>query len=365
VADGAVVASGYVERVLERLDALPTVLHVLPPGEPTADSVDAAAAAMRDLERSFVVGVGGGSAMDTAKQAAAVACGPHGIEHYALGVAPWTGHHQVVVIPTTAGTGSEVTRTCIFTDRAGRKLWTWGEDLLPHLVLLDPAATATMPSAVTTACGLDAFVHAVEATTGRRSSTLVAAPALHAARLIVDHLPAAVADGDDLDARQAMQEAALLAGMAIDGGGTGIAHSIGHALGTLSGVPHGVAVAVGLAASMEWSVAGAGESYTQLADTLHCTVTELPARYLSLAEAVRLADAAARVEPVEASAEAVAATMVAAENQPMWANNSRRADDDERLALASATLQWWDRSVRPIRPDPAGSDVQNGETSSS
>ena len=184
-----------------------------------------------------------------------------GVEHYALGANPLPGHRPMVAIPTTAGTGAEVTRTCIVTDRDGRKVWTWGDELLPDLVVLDPASTVTMPSHVTAATGLDAFVHAIEAVSGRRSTALVTAPALHALRLVLDHLPIAVTQPDDLDARQAMQEAAFLAGLAIDGGGTGIAHSIGHALGTLAHVPHGVAVAIGLAAALEWNVDGAPGAY--------------------------------------------------------------------------------------------------------
>jgi len=356
VVDPSVMTGGYVERVIEHLDDLLVAVHVLDPGEPTAAGVDRAAAAVRAADRAVVVGIGGGSALDAAKQAAAVACGAHGIEHYALGANPWPeARYPSVAIPTTAGTGSEVTRTCIFTDRAGRKVWTWGDELLPDVVLLDPAATATMPRTVTTASGLDAFVHAVEACTGRRATASVVEPALRAARLVVDHLPAAVNDGpngNDLAARQGMQEAALLAGMAIDGGGTGIAHSIGHALGTLAGVPHGVAVAVGLAASLEWNIAGAAEAYVDIARALGCRASELPQAYDQLTRDALLAGAVARVGPLDVAAHVIAATMVAEENEPMWANNCRRADDDDRLALATATLDRWDAFCTS---QPAGS----------
>ncbi|MDQ3470332.1 MAG: iron-containing alcohol dehydrogenase [Actinomycetota bacterium] len=352
VVDAAVVTSGYVERVTDHLDGIDATVHVLGPGEPTAGAVDAAAHVVRAADRAVVIGVGGGSALDTAKQAAAAARGDEGIEHYALGAAPWPGdtatpkRHRIVAIPTTAGTGAEVTRTCIVTDRSGRKVWTWGDELLPDLVLLDPVATVTMPPAVTTASGLDAFVHALESCSGRRTAPLVAAPALHAARLVVDHLPTAVHNGTDLDARQAMQEAALLAGLAIDGGGTGIAHSIGHALGTLAHVPHGVAVAVGLAASLRWSVAGERRAYAAIASAIGCGVAELPARYDELTGAAQLAHAVARVGVLDVPAETLAATMVAEENRPMWENSSRRADDADRLLLAEATLERWHELCR-------------------
>src|SRR5262249_2734713 len=154
-------------------------------------------------------------------------------------------------------------------------LWTWGDEMLPDIVILDPSATVTMPAHVTTATGLDAFVHALEACSGQRRNGLSAAPATHAMRLVVEHLPRAVDSPGDLAARQGMQEAALLAGMAIDNCGTGIAHSIGHALGSLYHVPHGVAVAIGLRAALPWNVSGAGEAYEVAAAALDAKPAEL------------------------------------------------------------------------------------------
>ncbi|MBA3286885.1 MAG: iron-containing alcohol dehydrogenase, partial [Acidimicrobiia bacterium] len=335
VADGAVVASGYAGRIQAALAALDVChLHIVAPGEPTAQSVDDVAALVRAAGAPVVIGAGGGSALDTAKQAAAIAGAPHGIEHYALGANPLPVPAPVVAIPTTAGTGSEVTRTCIVSDAAGRKVWTWGDELLPVLVLLDPAATATLPPHLTAATGLDAFVHAVEAVTGRRSNAIVAGPALHAIRLVLEHLPAAVADGTDLEIRLAMQEAALLAGLAIDGGGTGIAHSIGHSLGTLTHVPHGVSVAVGLGAALAWNVAGAPEAFGTVADVIGRPVHELADAYRELLTACEFPAAVRLVGPLELEADELAATMIAVENRPMYDNNCRRADGAERVQLA-------------------------------
>ena len=344
IADEAVVASGYVARVGDALVGREVQVHVVPPGEPSAGSVDDAAAAVRQAVAPLVVGVGGGSALDTAKLAAvaAVAGSRGGVERYALGARPLPRGRAMVAIPTTAGTGSEVTRTCVVTDQRGRKVWMWGDELLPELVVLDPVATATMPAHVTAATGLDAFVHAVEAVTGRRSNALVTASALQAIRLVLDHLPAAVAQGGDLEVRQAMQEAALLAGLAIDGGGTGIAHSIGHALGTLAHVPHGVAVAVGLGAAFEWNVAGAPEAFGSIARSLGRSPSDLPEVYAALVQAAGLGAAVRRVGEVSVSAGDLATTMAAEENLPMLTNSCRRADDAERTELAERTLALWD-----------------------
>jgi alcohol dehydrogenase class IV len=354
IVDESAVANGYVDGILaalaDAMDDEPQLdRYVVPPAEPDSTSVDAAADLVRSAPQAIVIGVGGGSALDTAKQAAVVATAAMGVEHYALGAHPLPGHRLMVAIPTTAGTGAEVTRTCIVTDRVGRKVWTWGDELLPDLVVLDPASTVTMPAHVTAATGLDAFVHAIEAVSGRRSTALVTAPALHALRLVLDHLPIAVSQPDDLDARQAMQEAAFLAGLAIDGGGTGIAHSIGHALGTLGHVPHGVAVAIGLAAALEWNVDGAPEAYASAGLALGCPVVEIPDQLGELLSAAGLSVAVRRLPDLELEPDQLAAAMIAEENLPMYRNNCRPADDAERRHLAARTLAVW-RELRSGRP---------------
>lgn len=347
VADEAVVRLGYAARVEAALGELVDFrLHSVPAREPTSQSVDAAADAVRAVDAPVVIGVGGGSALDTAKLAAAIAAGPFGIEHYALGANALPVGPPVIAIPTTSGTGSEVTRTCVLSDHVGRKVWAWSDELLPRLVLLDPSATATLPPSITTATGLDAFVHAVEAVTGRRSHDAVAASAQRAIRLILDHLPAAVENGSDLVARQAMQEAALLAGLAIDEGGTGIAHSIGHALGTLAHVPHGVAVAVGLGAAIDWNIDGVPDAFESVATAVGVPVTALGEAYRELLEACEFASAVSRVGPLAVAPNALAATMIAIENQPMYDNNCRTVDDSARRDLATATLTLWDVMIR-------------------
>jgi alcohol dehydrogenase len=340
VLDESVVATGYIDRLLSVLNRVDEIrLHVVPPREPTSTSVDEAAAVVRQAGAAVVVGVGGGSALDTAKLASAVAGSSAGVESYALGASPLPAGRPVVAIPTTAGTGAEVTRTCVLTDRAGRKVWTWGDELLPARVVLDPDAVVTMPPEVAATSGLDAFVHAIEAATGRRTNAVVAAPALHAIRLIREHLPAAT--GGDPAARHEMQSAALLAGLAIDGGGTGVAHCIGHALGTLARIPHGLAVAIGLAAALPWNVDGAAEVYAPVAATFGRPVTGLVDAYAELVRAAGLPAAVNRVGALRVSSADLAAAMIAEENLPMYRNNCRVADAGERTELATATLRVW------------------------
>ena len=202
---------------------------------------------------------------------------------------------------------------------------------------------------VTTGTGLDAFVHAVEAATGQRRDERPAEPALRAAELVRDHLPAAVADGSDLRARAALQEAAYLAGTAIDGCGTGMAHAIGHALGSLYHVPHGVAVAVGLEAALTWNIEGAPSALGPVATALGVDLDGpdgLAASYRALWTSSGLPAAVATLPEVGLEPSAVAATIVTEENLPMVRNNCRPPTADDVRNLAERTVAVW-TAVRP------------------
>jgi len=339
IADQGVQATGYITRVLAALRPRPITLHVVAWGEPTLDSVDGAAEVVRAAGDAIVIGVGGGSALDIAKQAAVVGAGVGGVEPYLLCANPLPGRRPIVAIPTTSGTGAEVTRTCIVADRSGRKSWTWGDELLPDLVVLDPTAAATMPHAVTVGTGLDAFVHAIEACSGQRRNSVAAASAQRALSLVITHLPRVAVDGGDIGSRQAMQEAAYLAGVAIDNCGTGVAHSIGHALGSQYHLPHGISVAVGLRAALEWNVDGEPAAYADAATALSTDVEQIPTIFEALCADVGLRRALG--VDVSMSADDIANTMCAAENRPMLDNNARAVNDDERRMLAERTVQIW------------------------
>jgi alcohol dehydrogenase len=343
IADQAMVEGGYTQKIKESLKKYPVGEHIVPAGEPTVDSVNTAALFARSYPRAVIIGVGGGSALDTAKQVAAIVPSFEGIEHYLLGVNPFPGRRHLIASPTTAGTGAEVTRTCIVSDSSGRKMWTWGNELLPDAVILDAAVTATVPATVTASTGLDAFIHALEANTGQRKNAISSAAALQAIRLVRRHLPAAVRNGQDLEARAALQQAALLAGTAIDNSGTGIAHCIGHSLGTLYGVPHGIAVTVGLEASLEWNIAGASEAYKEAADLFHVKPHDLPTACKKLLEECHFVDAIRGLKDISMDANAIAETMNAPENQPMLQNNARAVSDADRLELAKQTVLAWHR----------------------
>jgi alcohol dehydrogenase class IV len=251
--------------------------------DPMARQVDGAAEAARRHGATCVIGLGGGSALDTAKFAAAIAPAQDPAEHYALAAHPLPETPLAkICIPTTAGTGSEATRVSVFSTREGIKVWAWGDALRPELALLDPTLTVGLPPHLTAATGVDALVHAIEACTIKRANLLNDGICHHAIRLVVRNLKRAVQQPDDLKARGGVQIAATAAGIGIDNAGTGIAHAIGHALGTVARVHHGRAVGLALRAAIGWNA------------------EEKPARHAAIAGAMGVPTAQRRTTEVAA-----------------------------------------------------------------
>jgi alcohol dehydrogenase class IV len=261
--------TGQVQGILEGAD-LTVVSFTDVKSDPLATSADEAAELARSRGASAVVGLGGGSALDTAKLAAALVPAQENAEHFALGANPLPrGGLPRVCIPTTAGTGSEVTRTSVITSADGRKLWVWSEGLRATMALLDPALTVGLPAGLTAATGIDAMVHAIEGCTTRRANPMSDAYCLHAVRLLADGaLMRAITAPDDLEARGSVMLAATLAGVGFDATATGIAHAMGHALGALAGVHHGRAVGLCLSAALAWNAEAAPAAHGAVARAL-------------------------------------------------------------------------------------------------
>lgn len=351
VTDAGIAATDLVARVRQAIGSeCPVHTFIAPAGEPTVDTVDDGARRVRAIDKPLVIGLGGGTALDIAKLLAALAKSPGPMADYLLARTPWAGRAPSIMIPTTSGTGSEVTRTSIVSDDRGRKQWAWGDALLPDAVILDATLTRSLPGPLTATTGLDAFVHALEATTGGARNALIAAPALQAIRLIGQALPRAVAEPGDLSARQDMQLTACLAGQAIDNGGTGLGHNIGHALGTLYHLPHGLAVALAVEATLEWSIAESAEVFAPAADALKngSTARALPTLFSALAEAADINAALNPFVDLTMNANDLAATMQAEENAPMANNAARRPRPDDWLPLARATVALFEQRVATV-----------------
>lgn len=217
----------------------------------------------------FVIGLGGGSPMDAAK---AIAC----LATNADGCAPYFGADKfanrplpVVAIPTTAGTGSEVTPYAVLVDETlHSKRTIAGRGLFPALALLDPALSVSMPPAVTAATGLDALSQAMEGMVSKKATAAGDALALEACRLVRMWLPRAVACPDDLEARGWMLHAAMLSGCVIAQSGTTLVHAMGYYLTLEYGLAHGLANALLLAPLFQFNARLLPETVAALAASL-------------------------------------------------------------------------------------------------
>lgn len=331
VTDGVISAAGVATPVVECLGA---EIVTVPSGEPVLSSVAALAESLR--RHDVVVAVGGGSVLDTVKLAAHLVEEPDGLEARLRGAAPFPVGIPVVALPTTAGSGAEVTRTAIVSHQ-GRKTWAWDERLRPEMAVLAPTMTATTPTNVARAAGLDAFAHAVEAATGGRRTEAYSALGFEAAATIVSRLPPAL--GGESDARADVMIAATAAGVAIDHCGTGIGHAVGHALASVGAIPHGLAVMLGLRAGLEWTLQPGAAAYEGLADALGVTVDGLGPRIDILLTEVGFSDALASWAPP--SVRDLAEEMRSEDHRPMRENNARPIRDEDIEHVATLVLQWW------------------------
>ncbi|MEL7463413.1 MAG: iron-containing alcohol dehydrogenase [Pseudomonadota bacterium] len=222
-------------------------------GEPKEALIDALSARAREIGAAAVVGMGGGAAMDAAKLVAAIAPSGAPAADFALAAKPFAGDGlPAIAIPTTAGTGSEVTRTSIVSAADGTKNWFWGEELMFAHAILDPALTVSLPPHLTAWTGIDAVAHALEATTSRSSNWGGRLYGLEALRILSGALPKAVATGDDADVRGQVLWGSMVAGLALHNCNTHMGHNISHSIGSLSRIHHGLATGLALEVTLPW-----------------------------------------------------------------------------------------------------------------
>lgn len=200
-----------------------------------------------------IIAFGGGSSMDCAKAAGALIVYPKKNAKQLGGLLKvWHKLPPLIAIPTTAGTGSEVTVTAVITDSQQRHKYTMNSfPLMPHHAVLDPEVTRTLPPHLTATTGMDALTHAVEAYIGGSTTQETRRHALDAARLIFENLPLAYADSNNMEARRNLLMAAYKAGVAFSKSYVGYVHAIAHSLGGQYNVPHGLANAVLLPVVLE------------------------------------------------------------------------------------------------------------------
>jgi aldehyde dehydrogenase (NAD+) len=257
------------------------------PQDPDLESVDGAVDKARELEADCIVSVGGGSVIDAGKTACvALKNGGKANDYinrwYALSE-PQTPH---IVVPTTAGTGSEVTNAAVITNKtAGRKLFIADPRITPNAAILDPRFTMTLPKDMTVGSAMDAMTHAVEAVCSIMANPICDGQAYHAIRLISENLPLVAADGKNEKARLNMQIAATVAGWSFTVAQVGLAHAMAHTVGTLHHVPHGAACGIVLPKVMRFNVDHATSKLAQVAQALGVDTKGIAERDAALAAA--------------------------------------------------------------------------------
>ncbi|MFC3884905.1 iron-containing alcohol dehydrogenase [Bacillus songklensis] len=269
VTDEILQKAGAVAKVEEQLDGLAVGIFNKVKPEPEVEIVADCVKAIKAGKHDGVIAVGGGSAMDIAKCAAAIAHTEDSIEQFfGVDLIKEKGL-PLIAIPTTAGTGSEVTNIAILSDKNEQlKKGVVSPYLLPDVALVSPEMTLTCPQSVTAASGIDALVHAVEAYISVYASPITDALAIKAMEMIAKYLPKAYANPNDVTAREQMVTASLMAGMAFGNAGVGAVHALAYPLGGRYHMPHGVSNALLLPYVMEWNKVACLERFSDMAAAL-------------------------------------------------------------------------------------------------
>jgi len=234
--------------------------------EPTADFVREGLKAYRENRCDFLLAFGGGSAIDTAKAIAVMATNAGSIEDYqGSGKIPQKGA-PLIAVPTTAGTGSEVTPFTIITDtKRGVKMLIGSPFLTPDVAIVDPLLTLSMPRSLTAATGIDALTHAIEAYVSVKAQPMSDIFCLSAIELIAGNLKQAWTDGNNIEAREKTMLGALQAGIAFGNSSVALVHGMARPIGAYFHVPHGASNAALLGVVMEFSLSGNPARYAHIA----------------------------------------------------------------------------------------------------
>lgn len=243
-------------------------------GEPDDRMITAGLQAFRESRADFIIGLGGGTPLDTAKAIAAMSVLPGKLSDYA-GKEITGSFPPLVLIPTTAGTGSEATKFFVYTDTAtDAKLLLKGDALLPSLALVDYTYTISSPRSITVATGMDALAHAVEAYTSKKANPLTDTYCLDAIRRIFTSLPLAASDGENRPERENMAFAAWEAGVCINNSSVTLVHGMSRPIGALFHVPHGISNAMLIVECLRFALDGAYDRFADIARTIGAAKAE-------------------------------------------------------------------------------------------
>ena len=330
-------------RILLEKEGIHSVLFAEVVTNPSHEIIDKGSKLAVKEGCDLVIGFGGGSAIDVAKAIAVTAVERVRIWEIVEGKEITTPPLPIIAVPTTSGTGSEVTQYAVISNPEKKKKEGIGKkEFYPVLSIIDPMLTVGMPPGLTAAVGLDALSHAIEGYTTRFTNPATDALAESAIQLVGQSLRKAVFNGKDINARSDMMLASMLAGMAITHADTSLAHVIGEAMGAVFNVHHGLAVTLTLPAVMEYNCFTNIEKFKKIAELLGEITGEVSNR-----QAAKLAPAAVRQLIFDLEVPRGLAALGANEDKhvldlctrPGWdGSNLRSASRDEFTALIKGSL---------------------------
>jgi len=348
VVDPGLQKAGINKRIAAVLDEkkIPYTLYDKVTPEPGLNLADQGLKLAKKNKADCVVGVGGGSALDIAKAISILLTNGGKAEDYlGLGKIKHKGVPKIM-IPTTAGTGAEVTFTAVFiNEKTNSKGGMNGDPLYPDAAILDPALTLSLPPHVTAATGIDAFTHALEAFVSTQSHAISDMYAIEALDLISTNLRKAYANPANLEARSAMLLGSLLGGKALATAGVGLVHAMAYPLGGMFNTAHGLANAVLLPYVVEYNIIGCPEKFATVAQIMGYETEGLPLR-----EAAQLAvEAIHQLNADVGIPSSLAALNIPTDKIPEMAkialtvtrpveNNPRKPSEDDVIAVYEAAF---------------------------
>ena len=256
VYDKGVKQAGITDKIIESIKEQGIEVAVFDgvKADPPDTMIDEGAEVGRKAGVDGVVGIGGGSTMDTAKTINLLLNNPGKVKDYMGTGKELKPGKNLILLPTTAGTGSEVTMFAVITDTAdeNKKKGMAGPLVRANLAIVDPTLTVGMPPLITADTGMDAYAHAVEAIMGNNRNPMSDLLGEQAISLVMKYLPKAVKNGKDMEARTEMSYAAMLAGYSFNDSLTHMGHSLGHTLGSIFHIPHGNACGVAMPEIIEY-----------------------------------------------------------------------------------------------------------------
>ncbi|MEM1586506.1 MAG: iron-containing alcohol dehydrogenase [Candidatus Bathyarchaeia archaeon] len=269
VVDPVVAKFGIVDRAKRSLEQQKISVNVFDrvEPEPHIEIVHEATPIVRKEKCDIIIGVGGGSALDVAKALSVMAANPGSMEDY-IGFEKIKCRSKLILSPTTAGTGSEVSAFIVLTVKGVEKALTFSSEVPPDVAIVDPMLTVTMPPKVTAGTGFDALSHAIESILSVDSNDYTETFAFKAVELIGKYFRMAYHQGWNIEARRGMSLAALLAGFAFSVTGCVIGHGAAMRLGERFHIPHGEACALCLPYTMEFNIPVAAEKLAKVAQAL-------------------------------------------------------------------------------------------------